>query len=60
MIARAPVESAPEIDHWQKEYTYGNSLYNPTTLSELGTQMYMLNKWYMAACVRKGDVYLYV
>ena len=44
MIARAPIESSPEIDHWQKEYTYGKSLYNPMALSKLRTQMYILNK----------------
>ena len=60
MIDGAPIESAPEIDHWQKDYTYGKSLYNPAALSKLGTQMYMLNKWYMAACVRKADDYLCV
>jgi hypothetical protein len=60
MIAGAPIESAPQIDHWQKEYTYGKSLYNPAALSKLGTQMYMLNKWYMEACARKADDYICV
>ena len=60
MIARAPIKSAPKIDHWQKKYTYGKSLYTPVALSKLGTQMYMLNKWYIAACVRKADDYLCV
>jgi len=60
MIAGAPIESAPEFDHWQKEYTYGKSLYNLAALNKLGTQMYMLNKWYMTACVRKADDYLCV
>ena len=38
MIVGAPIESALEIDYWQKEYTYGKSLYNPVALIKLGTQ----------------------
>jgi len=60
MIGGAPIESAPDFDNWRKEYTYGKSLYNPVALNKLGTQMYMLNKWYMAVCVRKADDYLCV
>jgi hypothetical protein len=33
---------------------------SPPDFNKLGTQMYMLNKWYMAACVRKADDYLCV
>ena len=60
IIVGAPILSAPEIDHWQKEYAYGKSPYNPVALSKLGTQMYMLSKWYIVACVRKVDDYLCV
>jgi len=60
MIAGAPIESAPKIDHWQKEYTYGESLYNPTALNKLGMQIYMLNKLYITVCVRKAYDYLCV
>jgi hypothetical protein len=41
--------SAPKVDHWKK-FEHGKSLYNPEALGELGTQMYLLNKWYMATC----------
>ena len=42
---------APKVNPWKK-FEYGKSLYNPEALDELGTQMYLLNKWYMAACKR--------
>ena len=35
------------------------SRYNPEALGELGTQMYLLNKWYMAACER-GETFVSV
>ena len=38
--------SAPKMDPWKK-FKHGKSLYNPEALGELGTQMYLLNKWYM-------------
>ena len=47
MLAEGP--SAPKVDPWKK-FEHGKSLYNPKALGELGTQMYLLNKWYMAAC----------
>ena len=31
-------------------YQYGRSLVNPKSLSSLGTQMFLLNKWYLRAC----------
>jgi hypothetical protein len=30
-----------------RTYVYGQSLVNPDRLSSLGTQMYLLNKWYL-------------
>ena len=45
VLAEGP--SAPKVDHWKK-FEHGKSLYNPEALGELGTQMYLLNKWYMA------------
>jgi hypothetical protein len=52
MFGGADIPSAPEVDTW-KIYKYAKSLYNPVALSELGTQMYLLNKWYIEACGRK-------
>jgi hypothetical protein len=60
MIAGAAIESAKEIDHYQKTYEYGKSLCNPAALSKLGTQMYLLNKWYLDACGRRADDYICV
>jgi hypothetical protein len=31
-------------------YEYARSLVNPKSLSSLGTQMFLLNKWYLRAC----------
>jgi hypothetical protein len=31
-------------------YKYGRSLVNPKSWSSLGTQMYLLNKWFLDAC----------
>jgi hypothetical protein len=31
-------------------YECGRSLVNPKSLSSLGTQMFLLNKWYLRAC----------
>ena len=50
MLAEGP--SAPKVDPWKK-FEHVKSLYNPKALGELGTQMYLLNKWYMAACERE-------
>jgi hypothetical protein len=58
MLGGAPIKSAPKVDHWKKEYVYGKSLYNPKKLRELRTQMYLVNKLYMAACRRKVDDYI--
>jgi hypothetical protein len=58
MLGGAPIESASEVDHWKKEYVYSKSLYNPEKLRELRTQMYLVNKWYMAACCRKANDYI--
>ena len=30
-----------------RTYEYGRSLVNPKSLSSLGTQMFLLNKWYL-------------
>jgi hypothetical protein len=49
VLAKGP--SALKVDPW-KTFEHGESLYNPEALGELGTQMYLLNKWYMAACER--------
>ena len=67
VLAEGP--SAPKVDPWKK-FEHGKSLYNPEALGELGPQMYLLNKWYMAACERgvrvrnqhyfRGDDIIYV
>ena len=44
VLAEGP--SALKVDPWKK-FKHGKSLYNPKALGELGTQMYLLNKWYM-------------
>ena len=46
--------SAPKVDPWKK-FEHGKSLYNLEALGELSTQMYLLNKWYMAACKREEN-----
>jgi hypothetical protein len=33
-----------------RTYEYGRSLVNPKSLSSLGMQMFLLNKWYLRAC----------
>ena len=40
------------VDQW-KIYKYGRSLVNPDSFSSLGTQMFLLNKWYLDACAKK-------
>jgi hypothetical protein len=40
------------VDEWQREYRYGRSLYNPSKLKELHTQMYKLHEWYMSLCAK--------
>jgi hypothetical protein len=40
-----------------RTYKYGRSLVNPKSWSSLGTQMYLLNKWYLDAC-KKGEQWL--
>ena len=32
---------------------YGRSLVNPKSWSSLGTQMFLLNKWYLNACAKE-------
>ena len=54
VLAEGP--SAPKVDPWKK-FGHGKSLYNPEALGELGTQMYLLNKWYMVACER-GETFV--
>ncbi|XP_066308224.1 uncharacterized protein [Miscanthus floridulus] len=57
LTGKAPIQNL-EVDTW-KTYKYGKSLYNPAALNELGTQMYLLNKWYMQACGR-GEQWIFV
>ena len=44
MLAQGP--SALEVDPYRK-YKQCQSLYNAEKLGELGTQMYLLNQWFM-------------
>jgi hypothetical protein len=57
MFGDGNIESVAEVDIWKKKFVLGQSLYNPQTLGDLGTQMYMLNKWYMQASTG-GDFYV--
>jgi hypothetical protein len=59
-LAQVLVEgpSAPEVDPYKK-FELGQILYNPEKLGELGTQMYLLNGWYMSAS-KGGQIYLHV
>ena len=57
VLAEGP--SAPKVNPWKK-FEHGKSLYNPEALGELGTQMYLLNKWYMAACERGETTFVFV
>lgn len=50
-LLNAPIETAVVVDTWKK-YEYGKPLWNPTEYSKLGTQMFLLNKWYIEACAR--------
>ena len=50
LMGKAPIQNL-EVDTW-KTYKFDKSLYNPAALNELGTKMYLLNKWYMQACGR--------
>ena len=54
VLAEEP--SALKVDPWKK-FECGKSLYNPEALGELGTEMYLLNKWYMAAC-EQGEAFV--
>ena len=54
VLAEGP--SAPKVDPWKK-FEHGKSLCNPEALGDLGTQMYLLNKWYMATCER-GETFV--
>ena len=36
-----------------RTYKYGRSLVNPKSWRSLGTQMFLLNKWYLNACAKK-------
>ena len=45
MFGDGNIESTAEVDIWKKKFILGQSLYNPQALSDLGTQMYLLNKW---------------
>ena len=49
MFGDENIKSAAEVDIWKKKFVLGQSLYNPQALSDLGTQMYLLNNWYMQA-----------
>ena len=50
--------SASKVDPWKK-FEHEESLCNPKALGDLGTQMYLLNNWYMAACER-GEAFVLV
>ena len=52
MLLGGDIPSAQQVNTW-KIFEHGKSLYNLAALSDLGTQMYLLNKWYMEACARK-------
>ena len=56
VLAEGP--SAPKVDPYKK-FVPGQSLYNPEKLNELGTQMYLLNEWYMSASA-VGQIYISV
>nr|ACS88374.1 transposon protein [Coix lacryma-jobi] len=60
ILGEAGIISAPEVDKWQRAYVYGQSLYNPAALRDLGTQMHLLNQWYLTTCGRKTDDYICV
>jgi hypothetical protein len=49
MFGHGNIESAQEVELWKKKIVLGQSLYNPEALGDLGTHMYLLNKWYMQA-----------
>ena len=36
-----------------RTYVYDRSLVNPKSYSSLGTQMFLLNKWYLNACAKE-------
>ena len=56
VLAEGP--SAPKVDPWKK-FEHEKSLYNPEALGELGTQMYLLNKWYMVT-YKQGENFVSV
>ena len=56
MLAEGP--SVPKVDPWKK-FEHGKSLYNPEATGELGTQMYLRNKWYMTVC-KRGENFISV
>jgi hypothetical protein len=48
------IEMVPTGDYDPfQTYVYGQSLVNLDRLSSLGTQMYLLNKWYLKICEPK-------
>jgi len=52
-------EKAEVIDKWRARYEPGRSLMIPQHLHELGTQMFVINKWCMEAS-KRGDNLIYV
>jgi hypothetical protein len=54
-IADMLFETASVVDRWKK-FELGTSLWDPEKLHELGTQMYLLNKWYLDACAQKKKI----
>ena len=44
--------SIAKVDIFQA-YKYGRSVVNPKSWPSLGTQMFLLNKWYLDACAKK-------
>jgi hypothetical protein len=53
------MEMVPTCDYDPfQTYKYGQSLVNPDRYSSLGTQMYLLNKWYLQMCETKEAVWV--
>ena len=51
----ALIANATVVDEFKRTYVRGRSLYNPSALRDLGTQMRRLNSWYMEACTKNPD-----
>ena len=51
LIGGGSIPTASFDMYWT--YVYGRSFVNPKSRSSLGTQMFLLNKWYLNACVKE-------